>query len=338
MINQIIAQAIALNASDIHLSESERVAIRVNGTISFLEEFGIIPPEKLKEFMDKNIIGEHIKLINTKHEHDFSFVSQEGIRFRCIAFFRNNHLSLSMRRIEHAIRSMHDLGVPQQAHNFLSKKHGLILISGPAGSGKSTTMAAMINWINENKKEHIITIEDPIEYHIESKNCRVTQRELHSDTLSLDHSLRSLLRLDPNVIAIGEMRDRETIDSVLKLCTIGHLVISTIHTSSAAQSIYRILNAYPYDQKELVLSQLSESLIGVINQRLVPTKVGGRTAVFEVMTANPAVKSALRRGDTFQMENSIATGPVEDMVSLRRHAEELFNKGYISHETLQSIE
>ncbi|NTW27691.1 MAG: PilT/PilU family type 4a pilus ATPase [Candidatus Moranbacteria bacterium] len=328
-LKQILAAASQANASDIHIASGEKVAIRTVGDICFLESFGVITKEAVQEIVQSLLDEKTFSLLQTQKEHDFSYSPSEQHRYRCNVFYRRGMLSLSMRAIEKKLLTLEEIGTPEKIQDLLLKKQGLILLSGPAGSGKSTTMAAMLDWINSNRTDHIITIEDPIEYYLENKNCFISQRELHSDTKSFANSLRAAMRQDPNIIVIGEIRDRETMEAVLRLCNTGHLVISTIHTSSASQTIYRILSMFPQEQHKIILSQFSEALLGILNQRLVPTKDSGRIAIFELLLANHAVKNAMRNQDIAQVENTIATSSTEGMLTFKNHIEQLFAQGKI---------
>ncbi len=324
-IEKILDAARAANASDIHIASNEKIAFRINGEISFFPtpiENENISKEAVKIIIERMLSQQNIAF-SGKKELDFSYQRSDGTHYRCNAFYCKEMPSLSMRKINDSIPALDEIGTPEKIKELLSKKQGLILISGPAGSGKSTTMASMIDWINMHRTDHIITIEDPIEHHIESKKSFVTQRELHSDTQSFEHSLRAALRQDPNVIAIGEMRDRETIEAVFKLCSTGHLVISTVHAASASQTLYRILSAFPYEQHSIILSQLSDTLLGVLNQRIVPATDNKRLATFEFMIANHAIRNAIRGGDIAQIEHTIATSAQEGMITFDNHLDQL---------------
>lgn len=334
-IKDIIELATSKSASDIHISSNERVAIRVDGEIKFVEEFGILSPEQV-DLLKNEMINPSDMPQNERKEIDFTFALDNDQKFRCNAFERKGMPSLSMRLIQKSIKSFEEIGLPEKLKELLLKKQGLILISGPAGNGKSTTMAAILDWISENRSDHIITIEDPIEHHLENKKSLVSQREIHRDTKSFEDSLRAALRQDPNVIAIGEMRDRETIESVLKLSSTGHLVISTVHASSVSQTIYRILSAFPQEQHSMILSQLAESLLSILSQRLVKNVDGQQLAVFEFMLSNFAIKNALRNGDMPQLEFSIETGMTEGMFTLKQHVTQLVQMGVLNESILET--
>ena len=328
----ILDAANIFGASDIHINSDEKIAIRVSGVIYFperLSDFGNLSKQKVKEIVEQ-LLAQQNMVIADKQEIDFPYIHDNGTRYRCNAFYRKGALSLSMRKINTLIPTLAEIDAPEKIKEMLSKKQGLILISGPAGSGKSTTMASMVDWININRTDHIITIEDPIEHHLENKNCLITQRELHSDTQSFEHSLRAALRQDPNIIIIiGEMRDRETIEAVFKLCSTGHLVISTVHAASASQTLYRLLSVFPQEQHDIILSQLGETLIGILNQRLIPTIDRAQIATFELMISNQAIKNAIRNRDIAQIEHTIATNLAEGMVTFNNHLAHLKRMGKV---------
>ncbi|EKE15703.1 MAG: hypothetical protein ACD_11C00110G0011 [uncultured bacterium] len=341
LLDEILQITEPLKPSDVHIASDECVAIRINGEIKLLNELGIISKENLEAIAVGLVGAEKLqKIEETKKEFDFPYShnSNDGkTRYRCNIFYRKGELSISLRSITSTRQTLDEIGVPEKAQELLKKKQGLILVSGPTGSGKSTTMAAMIDWINENRANHIVTIEDPIEHHITNNKCLVTQREMHSDTESFESSLRAALRQDPDIVVVGEMRDRETIEAVLKLCSAGHLVISTTHAPSASQTLYRILGVFPQEQHSLILAQLGESLLGILNQRLITTIQNDRTAIFEFMNVNRAIKSAIMRGDIFQLDNSITTGLSEGMVTFEKYLNRLIFEGKILPEAKQKF-
>jgi twitching motility protein PilT len=338
-IETILQKAEAASASDIHLASGEPVAIRVDGEISFPPEFGTTTQEDVLSIIQALLTPETFQNLKQRKEYDFSYSHDEWHRYRCNVFYRKGALSLSMRRIKKKLLTLAEIGVPEQLTELLQKNQGLILISGPAGSGKSTTMAAMLDWINSNRKGHIVTIEDPIEYYFENKNCLISQREIDSDTNSFGDSLRAVMRQDPNIIIVGEIRDNETMETVLKLCSTGHLVISTIHTSSSSQTLHRILSLFPHERHKMILSQLSDTLLAIVNQRLVPTIDSELVAIFELMLANTAIKNAVRGGDIMQIENTILTSSKEGMLTFKRHIDQLALQGRLDRtKALSAIE
>ena len=338
-IEEILTAAHLKDASDIHVASGEMVAVRLIGEISFLEELGVMTKIDVLSMVTSMLDQEALTILEDQKEHDFCHASANGNRYRCNVFYQKGLLSLSMRHIKNELLNLDEIGTPEKIKSLLTKKQGLILLSGPAGSGKSTTMAAMIDWINSNRTDRIIMIEDPIEYFIENKKCFISQREIHSDTKSFSNSIRAAMRQDPNIIVIGEIRDRETMEAVMRLCNSGHLVISTIHTSSSSQALYRILSMFPVGQHKAILSQLGDTLLGILNQRLVRSLNEKRIAIFEFMLANLAIKNAVRNGDIAQIENSIATGAIDGMQTFKHHIQHLALTGKINYaETISIVE
>lgn len=237
-----------------------------------------------------------------------------------------------MRRINRKAFTFEELGLPDAIDKFVHSKSGLVLVCGPTGSGKTSTLAAMIEWINQNRSEHIITIEDPIEYIFESNKSIVSQREIGRDTHSFASALRALLREDPDVAMIGELRDPETIMTAIELCETGHLVFGTFHTGSAAQTINRIIANFPSEQQNAVSTRLADSLVGILCQRLIPKIGGGRTGIFELVVANGAIRNLIRQKEMAQIQSTIQTGADSGMISMKRYADQKRDKGLIREE------
>jgi twitching motility protein PilT len=266
------------------------------------------------------------------YETDFSFEIPKLARFRVNAFNQNRGAAAVFRNIPSLVQSLDDLNAPKIFKDIAMHPRGLVLVTGPTGSGKSTTLAAMINFINDNRPDHIITIEDPIEFVHDSKKCLINQREVHRDTLGFSEALRSALREDPDVILVGEMRDLETIRLALTGAETGHLVFGTLHTSSAAKTIDRVVDVFPAAEKEMVRAMLSESLRAVISQSLLKRTGGGRIAAHEIMIGTPAIRNLIREGKIAQMYSSIQTGQAAGMQTLDQCLKELLQKGVISKE------
>ena len=264
---------------------------------------------------------------------DFSFGLAGLGRFRANAFYQRGALALALRVVPHRIRSLEELGAPAAANDILSKPYGLVLVVGPTGSGKSTTLAGMIDRINETRPCHILTIEDPIEYLHQHKLAMVNQREVGSDVASFTDGLRSALREDPDVILLGEMRDLDSISITLTLAETGHLVFATLHTNDAAQALDRIVDVFPAEKRDQIQIQLAGSLQGVISQRLLPAEAGGRVAAYEVLMANDAVRNLLREGKTRQLRNVMISGQQEGMQTIEMDLARLVSSGIISFET-----
>jgi twitching motility protein PilT len=330
-IAQLLAFAVKNNASDLHLSAGVPPIIRVDGDIKRIN----MPPLKHKEVhsMVYDIMNDkQRKDFEEFLETDFSFEIPKLARFRVNAFNQNRGAAAVFRTIPSQILSLDDLGAPRIFKDIAMHPRGLVLVTGPTGSGKSTTLAAMVDYINDNKPDHIITIEDPIEFVHESKRSLVNQRELHRDTHGFSEALRSALREDPDVILVGEMRDLETIRLALTAAETGHLVFGTLHTSSAAKTIDRIVDVFPAAEKEMVRSMLSESLRAVISQTLLKRVGGGRVAAHEIMIGTPAIRNLIREGKIAQMYSAIQTGQAQGMQTLDQNLQELMMKGLITKE------
>jgi twitching motility protein PilT len=333
-ISDVIRIAQDKKATDINFGSNSRVALRVNGSIEFIEKIGVLSQEKAERLIFSIIRNERDKqkLLECQ-ELDFSCRTDNGITYRCNAFYRRKNISISMRHIPCAPYSMEKIGIPGKIKEMITERQGLILISGPTGSGKTTTMASLVEEINNTRRDHRITLEDPIEYTFENKKCMISQRELHNDTHSFENSLRAAMRQDPDIVVVGEIRDKEKSDAVFSLCATGHLVLSTIHANSAAQVIYRIMQFYPAEQKDAVLFQLADMLLGILNQRLVPNKQGSRSAIFELVVSNIAIKNAIRQGNVAQLEDTITISEKDGMQTLEKSAKELISREIIDWET-----
>jgi twitching motility protein PilT len=329
--DQALEIASQRGASDIHFSGRGKIAFRINGELEFLpyapidpivaEEiiFGIIPDEEDRERLKR------------VRELDFSFTHTNRVHYRCNAYYKNGSLSISMRRINDLIPTLRALGAPEKLHDLVQERQGLILVCGPTGHGKTTTMAAMIEEMNQTRRDHILTLEDPIEHLFESKQCMISQRELNTDTLSFDTSLRAAMRQDPDIIIVGEVRDRETAQAVFNLVATGHLVITTVHATNAAQTLYRIARMFAPEERDMVLNQMADALLGIVNQRLVRSTDGGRAALFEMLVANYAVQNSVRNGDVAQLTNTIAMSADEGMLTFEHSAGKLILEGKVDH-------
>ena len=263
---------------------------------------------------------------------DFSYNFGEKGRFRANVFFQRGYISVALRLIPEKIRTLHELNLPSTLYRFCNYSQGFVLITGPSSHGKSTTLAALINEINNTKTKHIITIEDPIEYLFDQNKCIISQRELHKDTLSFEKALKATFREDPDVIMVGEMRDKETIETAITAAETGHLVFATLHTNSAAQTLYRILDSFSGEQQNQVKSQLSRSLVGIVSQRLVPRINGGVVPACEILFNNDAVSNLIRKDKVYEIPLIIDTSYDEEMVSLNRSLAELVRTGVVDIE------
>ncbi|MFV8571894.1 type IV pilus twitching motility protein PilT [Marinobacter sp. SBS5] len=330
-ITELLAFSAKQGASDLHLSAGLPPMIRVDGDVRRIN----LPPMEHKE-----VHGLIYDIMNDKQrkdyeeflETDFSFEVPGVARFRVNAFNQNRGSGAVFRTIPSKVLTMEDLGMGQVFKDIASVPRGLVLVTGPTGSGKSTTLAAMMDYINDTRYEHVLTIEDPIEFVHESKKCLVNQREVHRDTLGFNEALRSALREDPDIILVGELRDLETIRLALTAAETGHLVFGTLHTTSAAKTIDRVVDVFPAEEKSMVRSMLSESLQAVISQTLMKKMGGGRIAAHEIMMGTPAIRNLIREDKIAQMYSSIQTGGSLGMQTLDQCLEGLLRKGLISRE------
>lgn len=329
IIKKYIDYAIEHGASDIHLAVGMAPIIRIDGRLSAIPNEEALTNENLLQIVQNIMTEPQLKRLEENRELDFSF-GYGNTRFRTNVFHQKGNLEASLRLIPSVIKSLTELGLPPILEKFTVPSQGFVIITGPTGHGKSTTLAAMIEHINQSRAEHIITIEDPIEYLFNHKKSIISQREIGSDTLTFDRALRSSLREDPNVVLVGEMRDLETIEAALTVAETGHLVFSTLHTNSAAQTADRIIDVFPPHQQQQIRMQLANVLLGVVSQRLIPKTNGGRIVASEIMIANTAVKNVIREGKTHQLTNIIQTSASEGMIGLDKVLAELVSKGDIT--------
>lgn len=307
-IDQLLATAKERKASDLHVSVGIRPKCRVNGILQEMEEYDVVTPDMAKTIIEPMFRPHQQATINEKGEIDFAYSTKELGRFRVNAFKQKGCYSAVLRIVETVIPSASQLGLPWSMTDLTKKKRGLVLVTGPTGSGKSTTLASLIDIINSEQSVHVITMEDPIEYVHQHKKAIVNQREIGMDTISYDNALRAALREDPDVILVGEMRDLDTISTAITAAETGHLVFSTLHTIGAAPTIDRIIDVFPPHQQDQIRIQLASVLEAVISQQLLPTADGkGRVAAFEVMHATPAIRNQIREGKTHQIESIIQT-------------------------------
>jgi twitching motility protein PilT len=312
----IIKEAVARDAADIILSAGCPPALKVGASLVKLDAFGVLSDEMLHGIASE--ILPHPKLVTLESERQVDLAYSEGsARFRINVFYQRGHLTVVMRYVKNKIHSLDELGVPALLKELVENDNGLILMVGPTGSGKSTTLAAMIDHINTTQEKHIITIEDPIEYIYDNKLSIIEQREIGVDAVSFPAALRSALREAPDVILLGEMRDLESVSTAITVAETGHLVLSTIHANSSPGTIDRIIDIFPAEQKEQIRIQLADILVAVLNQRLVPRADGeGMSVMLEVMVANSAVKNAIRTGNSAQLPTIMQTGSADGMVLL----------------------
>jgi twitching motility protein PilT len=331
-IQQLLLYTIENHASDLHLLADSPPMVRLDGSL-----VAVSGAENLSEITCDQLISQVMspeikQMFMVNKEADFSFKLEDGGRFRVNTYFQKSTPAASFRLIPNLIPNMETLGLPPITRQIVNMKQGFVLVTGPTGHGKSTTLASIIEEINKNRPAHIITVEDPVEYVYSSSKAIVSQREMKTDTHSWDMALRSILREDPDVVLIGEMRDFETISQALTIAETGHLVLATLHTNSASQTVDRIIDVFPENQQAQARIQLSASLEVVISQRLIPKTAGGRTAAFEVMIATPAIKTAIRESRSHTIDNIILTSSEYGMMTLETSLSELVRKNLISEE------
>ncbi len=330
-ITELLAFSVKNTASDLHISAGLPPMIRVDGDVRRIN---------LPQLDHKTVHSLVYDIMNDKQrkdfeeflETDFSFELPGVARFRVNAFNQNRGASAVFRTIPSQVLTLEELNAPGIFRELSMKPRGLVLVTGPTGSGKSTTLAAMVDYVNDNKHDHILTIEDPIEFVHESKKCLINQREVHRDTLGFNEALRSALREDPDVILVGELRDLETIRLALTAAETGHLVFGTLHTTSAAKTIDRIIDVFPAAEKGMVRSMLSESLQAVIAQTLLKKNGGGRVAAHEIMVGTPAIRNLIREDKVAQMYSAIQTGLGIGMQTLDQCLKDMLSKGLISRQ------
>ena len=334
-ITELLAFSAKQGASDLHLSSGLPPMIRVDGDVRRIN---------LPAMEHKEVHGLIYDIMNDKQrkdyeeflETDFSFEVPGVARFRVNAFNHNRGAGAVFRTIPSKVLTMEDLGMGQVFKDVSGVPRGLVLVTGPTGSGKSTTLAAMLDYINDSRYDHILTIEDPIEFVHESKKCLVNQREVHRDTLGFNEALRSALREDPDIILVGELRDLETIRLALTAAETGHLVFGTLHTTSAAKTIDRIVDVFPAEEKSMVRSMLSESLQAVVSQTLLKKTGGGRVAAHEIMIGTPAIRNLIREDKVAQMYSAIQTGGAIGMQTLDQCLKNLVQKGVVTREVART--
>jgi len=334
-IHELFSETIRQQASDLHLVVGYKPQLRKDGVLFPLEHTTILTVQESLALAEQILSPEQKELFHTNKEIDFS-VGTEGGRFRGNIYYQKGSVAADYRLIPNKIRTIDQLGLPSICHEFTKLRQGFILVTGPTGHGKSTTLAAMINKINETKPYHIVTIEDPIEYVYPPGLSIISQREMHQDTHSWNVALRSVLREDPDVVLIGEMRDLETIQAALTIAETGHLVFATLHTNSAAQTIDRIVDVFPEHQQMQVRMQLASVIEGVLSLRLVPAVSGGRVAVGEIMTGTPAIRTTIRDGKTHLVDNIIQTSAELGMVTMETALANAVKSGTISVDTATS--
>lgn len=316
-------------ASDIHFVIGRYPTLRINGKLHPLTKEKILTPADTKAISDI-ILTEDKKLELTENgQTDLSYNFEDKARFRVNVFYQKGYVSIAMRFVMNKIRKLEDLNVPASLYNFTNATQGLVLMTGPVGHGKSTTLAALVDYINHNQEKHIVTIEDPIEFVYEQDKCIINQREVGRDSKSFAGALRAVLREDVNVVLLGELRDLDTISTAMTAAETGHLIFGTLHTNDAPQTIDRIIDVFPSHQQNQIRLQLANVLLGVVSQRLLPQLSGGRVPAVEIMFKNHAVENLIRENKVHQLDSVIETSMKEGMISLDRSLADLVRRGVV---------
>jgi twitching motility protein PilT len=327
----LLLEVLERKASDLHITAGAKPMLRIRGRLTPLEDYPVLSQQDTREVIYSILTNDQRQRLETDWQIDFAYAIPNVARFRVNAYFQRAALGAAFRLIPHEIKSVDELGLPTVCHELALKPRGFVLVTGPTGSGKSTSLAAIIDEINRTRNDHILTVEDPIEFLHPHKSCLVNQREIGSDAQSFAHGLKAALRQDPDVILVGEMRDLETIHTALTAAETGHLVFATLHTQDAPQTIDRIIDVFPPEQQQQVRVQLSVALQGVITQQLLPTADGaGRVAACEVMIPTPAVRNLIREGKTHQILSAMQTGSTAGMQTMDTALATLVRQGKIT--------
>ena len=334
-IQELFKLAVNYKASDLHLLVGVSPTLRVDGELKKLSTLPPLTQEEMEKMLLSLLTPEQKEVFLANKELDFSY-SFGNLRLRVNFYYQKGTMAASFRLIPQKVGTIEELNLPPLCHELVTLRQGLVLVTGPSGMGKSTTLAAIINEINQKRNVHIVTIEDPIEYLYPSGKAIISQREVRADTYSWEAALRAALRQDPDVLLIGEMRDYETIASALTIAETGHLVFATLHTNSAAQTVDRIVDVFPAHQQAQIRLQLSLTLEAVLSQRLLPQIEGGRIPAFEILVGTAAVKNTIREGKTHLIDNIIQTSSELGMITLEKSLARLVNEGQISLETAKA--
>lgn len=332
-VNKLMMEVLQKNASDLHLVPGKPPALRVDSVLVELEEYGVMSGASIGTMIDV-LLGNDIKrkVFKENYEVDFSYSYKDNVRFRGNAYMSKGFPAVALRLVPNKIKTTEELNLPRQIAEYASHPQGLVLVVGPTGHGKSTTLASMVDLVNHTRAANIVTIEDPIEFIYTQDKCLISQREVGVDTHSFPQALRSVLREDVNVILVGEMRDLDSISTTITLAETGHLVLATLHTNDASQTVDRIIDVFPAYQQAQIRAQLSNVLISVVSQRLLPRIGGGRLPALEIMTNNTAVANIIREGKTHQLPNVIHTGGPDGMIAMDRYLANLVSQNQVKME------
>jgi len=327
--NDLLDLVIDQNASDLHLQVGQPPTLRLSGSMMPIDG-PVLTPADTEKLMQAITPDSHITNVKLNGGADFGFAFNDKARFRVSVLRAKGNFGMVLRQIPYKMFGLRDIGLPDKIRELLYRPRGLILVTGPTGSGKSTTLASMVNYINENRDGHIITVEDPIEYYHSHKRCVVTQREVHVDVPSFSEAIRRALRQDPDIILVGEMRDLETIEAAISAAETGHLVFGTLHTNSAAKTVDRIVDAFPATTKDMIRTQLASSLVAVISQVLCKKVGGGRIAAYEIMVNTTSIAALIRENKTFRINSDIQTGAQLGMITMDTHLMSLVNRELVA--------
>jgi twitching motility protein PilT len=333
-LDQLVDLCIEKEASDIHFGEGSRVALRVGGKIVFIENIDVLSKEEADTMINSMLsTKDEINRLEQMREIDFSYTHQSGVSFRVNVFYQRGRLKAVMRMISKHLPTMDELGIPEEVKKMLSMREGLILVAGTTGSGKSTSIQSMLEYVNQNFVEHIITIENPIEYIFEDEKSIFSQRELGKDTLSISNALDSALREDPNLIMVSDIKDLKTLDHVLNIVETGHLVIASMTTKNARQTLERMVSMYPQNQREQAQDRVAENIVCILAQNLVNRiDQAGRIAVYELLIFDESISNIVKRGNLNQLKTAIQAGAQGGMISMDTYAYQLAEQGIISRD------
>ncbi|HVY68058.1 MAG TPA: PilT/PilU family type 4a pilus ATPase [Patescibacteria group bacterium] len=336
-LNKLLSVVLERDSSDLHLMVGEPPIIRVDTQLIRLDNYQVLSNDNISDLLNVLLTPEQQKLFNRDMQIDFSYAFKDSVRFRVNAYRQKGVLAVALRVVPNHIKTIEELNLPSTLRKFIEKRQGLMLMVGPTGHGKSTALAAMINEINNTRNDHILTIEDPIEFIFTPNKAIISQREVLLDTPDFDSALRSALREDINVVLVGEMRDLESVSAALTLAETGHLIFATLHTNDAGQSIDRIVDVFPSGQQQQIREQLASVLLGVVSLRLLPKIGGGRVPAYEIMMANHAVRNVIRDNKIYEVPNIIHTSLEEGMVPLDKTLALLVKQGQVEFEVAQNF-
>jgi twitching motility protein PilT len=334
-LNDLLTTTAKQNASDLHIAVGRRPTLRIDGVLVPLQKEPITTPEVAEGIIGALIMDEQKPKLLRDRQLDFAYSFEDKARFRVNVYYQRGYLAAALRLVPNRIKTIEELTLPPLLHDIAKLSQGFVLLVGPAGHGKSTTLAAIVDEINHTRSDHVITIEDPVEYLFTQDQCIVSQREIGSDAVGFHSALRTVLRQDPDVVMIGEMRDTVSIGTAMTAAETGHLVLSTLHTNSASQTIDRIIDSFPAEQQGQVTSQLAATLVAIMSERLLPRLSGGRVPAMEIMIVNPAIRNLIRERKTYQIDLVIETSLQEGMVTLNRSLVNLVKNKEVSLENAE---